>query len=249
MDCLYTKSIIMKFKLNHVLSYMLLGLSAAVFSSCYETEDPGPIQEIEKEFSITDFDRLEIGDALNVDVEQGNFFEVSVRGDRRNVDDLEVRKEGSTLVIDFEDNRERRHDTYITITMPTILSANFSDASDSRISGFEDLETFDLYLSGASVSQLDINTIELDVVLSGASYLNVRGVGENLEADLSGASVLKAFHFPVKEADINASGASDAHVTVDSNLKAIARGASVITYRGNPLVNSNVSGASSVRKD
>lgn len=239
----------MKFKFNHIVSYMLVGISAAVFSSCLEAEDPGPIQEIEREFSVVDFDRLEIGDALNIDVEQGDFFEISVRGDRRNIDDLDVRKEGSTLVIDFEDNRSRRHDTYITITMPTILSANFSGASDSRISGFEDLEIFDLYLSGASVSQLDIHAAELDIVLSGASYLNVRGDGANLEADLSGASVLKAFHFPVEEADINLSGASDAHITVDSNLKVIARGASVIRYRGNPVVNSDVSGASSVRKD
>lgn len=228
---------------------MLVGLSAALLSSCLETEDPGPLQEVEREFNVVDFDRLEIGDALNINVEQGNFFEISVRGDRRNVDDLDVRKEGSTLVIEFEDNRGRRHDTYITITMPSILSANFSGASDSRISGFDDLEAFDLYLSGASVSQLNINAEELDVVLSGASYLTVRGEGEYLEADMSGASVLKAFHFLVTDADINASGASDADVTVDNNLKAIARGASVITYRGNPMVNSDVSGSSAVRKD
>lgn len=228
---------------------MLVILSAVVFSSCYETEDPGPVQEVEKEFAVTEFDRLEMGDAFNINVEQGNFFEVTVRGDRRNVDDLTVKKEGSTLVIRYDDNRNRRHDTYITITMPAITAVNFSGASDSRISGFYDLESFEIYLSGASVSQLDIDAAQLDAVLSGASYLNIRGEGEMMDAKLSGASTLKAFHFPVSEADVTASGASDAQLTVSNTLNAAASGASDIRYRGNPSVTADVSGGSTVNQD
>lgn len=228
---------------------MLVALSAVVFSSCYETEDPGPVQEIEKEFAVTEFDRLEMGDAFNINVEQGNFFEVTVRGDRRNIDDLSVKKEGSTLVIRYDDNRNRRHDTYINITMPTIEAVNFSGASDSRISGFYDLASFEIYLSGASVSQLDIEATQFDGVLSGASYLTIRGEGEALNAKLSGASTLKAFHFPVLTADINASGASDAQLNVDNTLNAAASGASDIRYRGNPSVTADVSGGSSVHQD
>lgn len=236
-------------KIKTLAAYLLIAATATVFSSCYYTEDPGPIQEIEQEFSIVDFDRLEMGDALNITVEEGNFFEVSVRGDRRNVNDLLVSKEGSTLVIRYDANRNRRHDTYVTIKMPLLLSANFSGASDSRVSGFHDLNTLDLYLSGASVCQLDVDADDVDVVVSGASYLNVRGNGEQLKAQLSGASVLKAFNFPVSEAAIYASGASDGNVTVSGKLNAVASGASEIRYRGNPVVTSHVSGSSSVRRD
>ena len=77
-------------KLTSILAYTVVLFTALTFASCDYSEDPGPLQEIEKEFSETDFDRLEIGDALHIDVEQGNFFEISVRGDRRNVNDLEV---------------------------------------------------------------------------------------------------------------------------------------------------------------
>jgi hypothetical protein len=65
--------------------------------------------------------------------------------------------------------------------MPNIF-ANFSGASDSRISGFDSMDAFDLYLSGGSVCQLNVNSNSLHVILSGASYLNVRGEGENLKA-------------------------------------------------------------------
>src|SRR5688572_18925708 len=158
-------------KLKNIIPHMLIFISAAVFSSCCDLEDPGPIQEVERNYATTDFDRLELGSAFNIEVEYGNYFDISVRGDRRNVDDLIVRKEGTTLVIRFDDQRDRRHETYIIIKMPVLRSANLSGASDSRISGFDDLQRLDIYLSEASVCNLDVAVTDLDVVLSGASYM------------------------------------------------------------------------------
>lgn len=235
---------------NHLFSSsIILLVISALTVSCDYSNDPGPLQETQKEFTTVDFDRLEIGDAFNITVQQGDFFGISVRGDRRNIDDLQVTKEGSTLMVRFQNNRNRKHDTYITITMPELVSVNFSGASDSRISGFEDLETLGIYLSGASVSQVDASASNVKVILSGASYLNLRGSGESMQAEATGASIFKAFLFPVTQADINASGASRGSVTVTDQLKATASGASVISYRGSPVVISNVSGASTVRQD
>lgn len=236
-------------KLTNLFAYTVILSATLVFASCDYSEDPGPLQEIEKEFNETDFDRLEIGDALHIDVEQGNFFEISVRGDRRNVNDLEVFKEGSTLIVRFDEWENRRHETYVTITMPSINAANFSGASNSRISGFDEVSKFDLYLSGASVSQVDMVANEFKTVLSGASVLNLRGSASTLSAEISGASVLKGFNFPVVSADVLATGASHGSLTVADHLHAVASGASSVTYRGNPTVTSDVSGSSSVHKE
>ncbi len=239
----------MKTKFSAFAPYIALIAASVVFSSCDYSEDPGPIQEIEKEFDVVDFDRLEIGDAMHIDVEQGNFFEISVRGDRRNVNDLEVYNEGSTLIVRFDESRNRRHETYVTITMPALIAANFSGASNSRVSGFSDVSSLDLILSGASVCQLDVNATEVDMSVSGASYLTARGSAQSLKANISGASVVKSFNFPVISADVRATGASSASVTVSETLHAVAEGASSIIYRGNPTVTSEVSGASTVHQD
>src|SRR5688572_25071443 len=118
------------------LAFIVLSL---IFTSCHH-EDPGPLQEDRRDFAVTDFDRLEMGSAFNIVVEQGNSYSVTVKGDRRNIDDLDVYKSGNTLVIEFEDNANRRHDTYIAITMPALKAVNFSGASDSKIRGFESSE-------------------------------------------------------------------------------------------------------------
>ena len=227
-------------------------VAIAVFSiltSCCD-EDPGPIQETRKEYALVDFDRLEMGSAFNIEVEQGNAFSVKVKGDRRNIDDLNVYKNGNTLVAEFDDDDgNRRHDTYIYITMPSLKGVNFSGASVSKIRGFESEDALDFHLSGASISQLDARYREVDIVVSGASSLVFFGSGDQFHAEISGASTFKAFDYPVREAMIDVSGASEVKVAVTDELRVTAGGASSLLYRGNPSVTSNISGASTVQKD
>ena len=220
----------------------------SILSSCC-SEDPGPIQETRKDYALVDFDRLEMGSAFNIEVEQGNAFRVSVKGDRRNIDDLNVYKNGSTLVVEFDDDGNRHHDTYVSITMPSLKGVNFSGASVSKIRGFESDEDLDFYLSGASISQLDVNYREVDLVVAGASSLVLFGSGDQFNAEISGASTFKAFDYPVREAVIDISGASEGKVAVTEELKVTAGGASTVLYRGNPSIISNTSGASTVQKD
>jgi hypothetical protein len=77
---------------------------AFLLSSCMDNEDPGPEQFETRDFAILDFDRLEMGDAFVITVKQSEFYSIHARGDRRNLNDLEVNKIGSTLKIRFDDN-------------------------------------------------------------------------------------------------------------------------------------------------
>jgi hypothetical protein len=218
-------------------------------SSCQHYEDDGALQYEEKEYTLSGFERLEMGDAFIVRVEQGNYFSISVHGDRRNIDDLDVRKSGNTLVVRYDDVENRKHETYVDVVMPTVTGINFSGASNAVVKGFHDLPDFDLYLSGASVVQTDIRTQEFTVSLSGASEADLRGEAVTLEAEVSSASSLKAFNFPVQQATVRVGGASIGKLTVSTQLQANASGASSVVYRGNPVVYSEVSGASAVTKE
>lgn len=220
-----------------------------VLSACEMYEDEGSLQYEEETYSINDFDRIEMGDAFIVHVEQGDYFSVSVRGDRRNIDDLEVRKSGSTLLVYFDEFENRQHETYIEIVMPSLTGATLSGATESILTGFENVDTFTLSLSGASINQTDIDAQQVTLTLSGASVATLTGNGNALRAEVSGASILKGHNFPVQTAYVNASGASTAKVTVEEHLHALATGASTIVYRGNALVESETSGGSSIHKD
>jgi hypothetical protein len=236
-------------KTSFLRNTIAIGLLALSLTSCFDYEDEGPLQYEEERFTLTDFDRLEIGDAFIIRVTEGSYFSVEVRGDRRNLDDLEVYKSGNTLVVRYDRYESRKHETYIDIVMPSISAAVFSGATNSVITGFDDLELVNISLSGASVSQIDVETVQLNINLSGASVADLRGQALSLDAEVSGASSIKAFTLPVINATLNVSGASVAKITVSDNLEATISGASTVIYRGNPVISEDVSGGSSLQRD
>jgi hypothetical protein len=227
----------------------IFALTTLMSSSCDNEEDQGPLQADARDYAFVDFERLEMGDAFVVTVEESETFSVHVRGDRRNLDRLIVTKTGSTLKIGFDRRINMNYTTFIDIGMPKLSGVNFSGASTSTIAGFSDAKQLDIILSGASTSQMNIDSESTNVILSGASQLTVSGKGSSMITNVSGASQFSAFNFPVQTASIDVSGASGAKVNVAATLKAMATGASFIFYRGNATVNSSVSGASIVKAD
>ena len=230
------------------LTISLLLLSSLVISSCNE-EDPGPRQSDSRTYSIMDFDRIEAGDALIINIKQGTNFSIQADGDRRNLDDLMVYKNRSTLVLRYEHYEKRNYNTSIVITLPTLSGSDFSGAVNAQISGFMDINEFDLALSGASLAQLDLEVTELNFVLSGASQLRLTGKGEAVIGTLTGASLFSAFTYPSSQAKLIVSGASNAKVSVSQALEVNASGASLVLYRGNPQLEVEASGESIVKQE
>lgn len=229
------------------MKWILLLLVVVTLASC-EEEDPGPRQNDSRSYSIVDFDRLEMGDAFVVTVQQGPIFSVTAEGDRRNLDDLTIDKSGSSLIAKYNTYRNRQYLTYITITMPTLSSVNFSSAVNAKVYDFTS-GRIDVVLSGASLAQMNVDATEVFCNISGASQLRLTGEGQKIDGVISGASFLNTFDFPVLTAKLNVSGASTGRVTVSDLLNGDVSGASTVIYRGAPQLNVQVTGASVVRRD
>lgn len=111
----------------------------------------------------------------------------------------------------------------------------------------------DIELSGASTYRGTVETTELDIDLSGASDAILSGACQTkMEIDLSGASTLKAANLSAMSVFGEMSGASDADVTVCSDLNVELSGASTLTYGTSsedchPNVNCSASGSSVVK--
>jgi len=242
-DCLTIKYPIMK-KINLIV--MLISL---VWLSACNEEDPGPRQQDKRSYAVVDFDRIEAGDALVVSVKYGENFSIDAEGDRRNLDDLLVYKNGNVLTMRFNRYDKRQYATYVNITLPVLYGVNLSGATNTQISGFAGVNRMDVSLSGASLAQVDMDASEINFSLSGASQLRLQGEGGLLEGSISGASILTAFDYPVTNAKLIVSGASNGKVSVSQELDVVLSGASVVLYRGNPELIVDASGSSVVRPD
>lgn len=229
------------------ITFLALALTF-IFSSCID-EDPGPRQSDTRSFAFVDFNRVEAGYGLVVNITKGNTYSVAADGDRRNLDDLVVFKSGNSLILGFRNSDKRQYLTYVNISMPDLQGVNFSGAVNATVTGFSTNSFFDATLSGASLAQMNISSDELTLNISGASQLRLVGSGEKMNGLVSGASLLTSYDYPVAEATLNVSGASSGRISVSQQLKGTATGASLILYRGQPSVEVESSGESMVRKD
>ena len=224
-------------------------LTACSFSS--ENRERQDDDRTTRTFDLKGFDRLSLGSAFEITVTKGN-YSVKVEGRKQDLNDLEAEVSGGKLRVHYKDsfnwNRNRKR-VSVTISMPTVKALDFSGATTSRVSGFDDLGTLDLDISGASKSDIQVKAQRIVMDASGASTITLTGSAGRLEGDVSGATSLRAYDFPVKEAILDASGASSVRVSVNGKLEVEASGASSVRYRGTASVRSNTSGARSVKSE
>lgn len=202
-------------------------------------------------YDLKGFDRLSLGSAFEISVTKGN-YSVKVEGRKQDIDDLEAGVSAGKLRIRYKDSlgwgRNRKR-VIVTVSMPTLKGLDLSGATTSRVSGFNDLGTLDLDISGASKSDIQVKAQKIIMDASGASSITLTGNANRIEGEVSGATSIRAYDFPVKEAFLDVSGASNVRVSVNGKMEVEASGASSVRYRGTASVRSNTSGASSVKSE
>ncbi len=209
----------------------------------------GYAQEDRRTFDVKGFDKLSVGSAFRANVSKSSSFRVVATGEQQDLDDLEAKVSGRTLVIRYKNQRNKRKGVTLDIEMPSLAAVDLSGAASMKAAGFDGRNDLDLDVSGAAKLMLEIEAGDVSFDLSGASSVTLTGSANSLKGDISGASSLKAGDFPVKEAKIDASGASSANVRSSSKLLADASGASSIRYAGGAKdIRTNTSGGSSVRR-
>ena len=226
--------------------------------SCDEEPDKyynrGSYNSDSQSYQFKDFDEVRLISLFDFEIVQGENYIVRLEGDddeldevylEQNDDELEIRYGKNT---DWWKNRRGRDRIRLFIEMPELEYLKVTGACEGEVRNFDNPDmTFDI--EGASKVWADLNNKFLEVELIGASELTLIGGGEDLKADLSGASQLKAFNYTVDEADVRVNGASTAKVNVRRELEADASGASRVRYRGNARVSANSNGLSSVKRD
>ncbi len=208
---------------------------------------------ITKSYDLKDFTSVEVSSALKVTITSGKDFKVKITGDENIFDFISIKVSGETLKakIDWRlmksFSSKEKSNLHLEIKMPELKAIDISGAVEAKIKGFEG-DKLEATLSGASKVTMDIEMKELNIDVSGAAKLLLVGKADVLKMDGSGASSVDAFTLEAKQINIISSGASSAKVNVSETLNVNGSGASSIYYMGDAEVNSDISGASSVKK-
>jgi len=212
---------------------------------CVNCSEPSESKSIElrDQYGLKDFSDIDLSGIFDVRIEQGDVYAVQMDGPEKEKKLYEVYRDQETLVVEYKsrDKSFWKKDFFendkvkITITMPALKELKVQGAGKLRFSGFREQDT-EIKLTGAVTGEGDIHAENLTIDLTGASTLELKGNGQFMEANLTGACGLRAYNYEVNHAIIEAHGASSAKVFVTSKLEIDKGVASSVSHRGDAEV-------------
>lgn len=201
-----------------------------------------------QERAVKNFNKVEISSAFEVTLTQGTTESLTIEAEDHYLSKIITEVKGGTLIIRIENNTNVRGTLKANLTFIRLEGISVSGAVKLQGNGPMKFGKLELDGSGASKVDLSFSASGVDADFSGASEITLSGSSGNFNLDVSGASKLDAIAFKTENCRLECSGASKVSVSVSGLLTIEGSGASQVSYTGNPEVNSDLSGASTLRK-
>lgn len=143
--------------------------------------------------------------------------------------------------------KNRKLKAYIAVKSLKAIKA--SGGSDVIVQGVLNTAQLAMHFSGGSDFNGKVSVTDLTIDQSGGSDVRIKGNAVNVKVEASGGSDFKGYDLIAAYAILQASGGSDAELTVTKEIAAEASGGSDINYKGNPVVKyKSASGGGSVTR-
>ena len=123
-----------------------------------------------------------------------------------------------------------------------------SGGSDINVDGLIKVAKLSMEISGGSDFDGKVETDELKIHASGGSDVDISGKAARLTIDASGGSDFKGYDLASDICNVEASGGSDVHITVNKELSANASGGSDVYYKGTGMIRDLKTSGSSIKK-
>ena len=240
-----------------IVAVLIIGLLAlGCFVGCGEEDSwlPGPGEKGSGDLEtcvlgFSDFNRVEAGPAFRIEIARSDSYSVSITADDNLIDEIEVSRSGEALVIGLTPGGHEFTTLRAEITMPELYGLELDAATTCTVAGFDSTHDFDTTLTAASTVTGDMTVGDAYFNISAASRVELSGAARDIVVEACAASTADLAGFPVNNADVTLTGASQGIVNVDGTLDANLSSASTLEYIGEPAMGDiRTSGASTVKK-
>lgn len=184
---------------------------------------------------LDDFRVINISGMYNIMLEAGDEPGLVLETDENIHDLTEIVVRNSTLYISGTEDavyRPTKMEMFITYTdlEEIIIGGAARLHSDMTVK----TESLSVSVNGAADIFLDLDVDELTTNVAGAANIQYKGRAGHHQADLSGASNMRAEALDTRKSRVSLSGAGSAHVFATEHLHARLSGVGSIRYYGDP---------------
>lgn len=198
---------------------------------------------------LAPFSKMDIGGAFKIVLKKTGKHRVSIDADDDVMNKIVTEVVGGTLKVYTKGNNISSSRMDLVIEFASVDEIDLSGASSVICDDVIRVENFEIEVSGAGTTRLNLETTRLDASLTGSGSLTLQGKTREQVIDITGAGSYNAEEFECDYTEIESSGAGTARVVANKELKADCSGAGSVRYRGNPdRVYADSDGAGSVKR-
>lgn len=160
------------------------------------------------------FDKVEIAQKFRVLLVKADSTSVTLYSNvEKNVNEARVRVVNGKLTVDYQDPFKKYHEeTLVLITTPGISEVNIENKAVLKMYGFENISKATISVSENSKAAIHLNARSLTLNMEDQSNVLLQGQIEELKAQISEKSLLKAQQAKITSAAITASSSSVAEL-------------------------------------
>ncbi len=205
-------------------------------------------ERVIRKLDLPPIETITFGIAGNLIIRLGTEQKVTVEGQANMQDILKTKVENGNWNIVF-DKCVNLHEAFdITVTLPSLQAVVLSGSGTIVMEDLLESERFRAILTGSGIINIKVNAEQVDAEILGSGNIDVEGLADFLQVTLSGSGTIDTYSMIATTANVEVSGSGEVFVEVLDELSILITGTGNVTYRGNPIVNSNIIGTGQVFK-
>ncbi len=207
-----------------------------ILTGCEEEPIVGNGNIVEDSRDVDPFDGIDISEAFDVELTQGNVPAVTIITDENVMPFVEVSIINGELKIRFSPDAAIESTTELraVISFETLRSLELSGSTRLIGTNIFQLDDIDIRCSGTCTLDMEFDADDVDIDVSGTCDLALFGNADDVTMRLSGASTYNAYDFIANSYDVRLSGACRAKIHVLESLEVDASGSCSMIFKGDP---------------
>jgi hypothetical protein len=222
---------------NYLLRIMPVTIVLYLVSSCaidFNEAITGNGDIVIEKREIKSFDKLEVSSGLEVTITFGQEPSLQIEADKNLLEVISTDLNNGRLRITSKINIRRAKSKKIHLTVPDLHSIEVSGAGIVQSENRLKVEELKLEVSSAGRLKLEVEAGIVNIDVSSAANVLLKGTSEKLFAEVSSAGNLEAYDLVTEFCKVKVSSAGKAKVNTTEVFEAEASSAGKISYKGDP---------------
>lgn len=199
--------------------------------------------------NFEDFSSIEVGEAIELIIIQGDKNEAVIEVDDIDLDEVITDVRGSELNIERKNsnrnNSNNRGEVVVRLTYKNIDEISVNSAASVFSKSKIKAESFEVNASSAGQMELELDVTDLEVNVSSAGSIELSGTCASLDLDASSAGNFEGYDLMCGAIKADVSSGGSGEVFVKDRLEVDAGTGGSLYYKGDPdkvLADSNLGG-------